>query len=168
MEIVFKEINEISFDKQDILIIDPCYIDGRLENNWPKFCNKLSDFHGFRKKTNNICELDNDVKMLVVDTAYGDGCYLVKKIGWDKIEMEGEECGVDAGMLCIISVEDAKKLNPNVDTKDGVVIRNYSGTVYAEGDGNITSDEFEVITDGSDDNSYNDEDDYDYWNIFLS
>lgn len=160
MEIVFREIHKISFVNQDILIIDPCYIDGKLEESWSQFCDKLQDFHGYKRRTKNICELDGDVKMLVVDTAFGDGCYLVKKTGSKSLEMEGDECGVDVGMLCVISLEHAKKINPNVDTESGVVIRNYSGTVYAEGDGNINSYEFEVITDGSDDNSYNDEDDY--------
>jgi hypothetical protein len=63
-------------------------------------------------------------------------------------------------MLCVISLEDAKKLNPNVDTTSGVVVKNFSDDVDSDGKGNILSNYFEIYTDDSD--IENDDDEYYY------
>lgn len=83
MKIEFLENEQhLSFNKQDILIIDPCYIDGELETSWSEFCDKMADFtNNYSRKLHHVCVLNDDIKLLVVDTAYGDGCYKFKSIG---------------------------------------------------------------------------------------
>ena len=108
----------------------------------------------------NYPNLEDDIKLFIVDTAYGDGCYSFKPTGLSDDRYVGTECGVDAGMLCVISLEDAKKLNPNVDTTSGVVVKNFSDDVDSDGKGNILSNYFEIYTDDSD--IENDDDEYYY------
>jgi len=162
MKIEFLENEQhLSFKNQDILIIDPCYIDGKLESVWSEFCDKMADFtNNYKRKLHHVCVLNDNIKLLVVDTAYGDGCYSFKPKGLSDDEYVGTECGVDAGMLCVISLEDAEKLNLNVDTESGVVVKNFDGFVDSDGKGNIISPYFEIYTDDSD--IENDDDEYYY------
>jgi|LakMenEpi03Aug12_release.lakeMendotaPanAssembly.Ray.scaffolds.fasta_scaffold863556_2 hypothetical protein len=162
MKIEFLENEQhLSFNKQDILIIDPCYIDGELETSWSEFCDKMADFtNNYSRRLHNVCVLNDDIKLLVVDTAYGDGCYRFNPTGLSDDRYVGTECGVDAGMLCVISLEDAKKLNPNVDTTSGVVVKNFSYDVDSDGKGNIISPSFEIYTDDSDIENDDDDDDF--------
>ena len=53
-----------------------------------------------------------------------------------------------------------KKLNPNVDTTSGVVVKNFSYDVDSDGKGNIISPSFEIYTDDSDIENDDDDDDF--------
>lgn len=127
----------------DIVIIDPCYI--FPENLWSEFC----DAYWAAKGSAQIEW--NGTKMLVNGTAYGDGCYPVVYKGEDV-----GTAGVDAGLLCVLTLEDARKLakvgNKIREIKRlGVIIKDYQGNgIIATEQGNFESDFLQVTTDGSD------------------
>mgnify|MGYP003479251219 CR=1 FL=1 len=151
----------------DVLLIDPCYIKGKLSDKWDEFCDTMfaeGTQGNIRQK--GLLQL-NGAEILYCGTAYGDGGYGVNLNG-----IEVGVCGVDAGLLCAVSVEDLDKIcsfDQVEDAKgDGVVIKDFIGTVVAtdnnsiEGSGVSMSDgrtmNFDVQTDGEDEeyeNEYN-------------
>jgi hypothetical protein len=141
----------IYFDKPTtILVIDPCYIydytKKELDKFWGEFCDLMFSDKGKEAKIDRVGTLEHkEAKMLYSGTAYGDGSYPVKS----NCEQEGEYAGVDAGMLCVISLEDAKKINPDTDhyLDLAVVIHDFEGNINADGDGDFEGDKcFSVVT----------------------
>lgn len=148
--------HSITFDKPtDILVIDPCYVCTHskpdLDKFWSEFCEKMFSDKGTSLGVDNTGVLEfRGAKMLYSGTAYGDGSYPVRS----SLEQKGNEAGVDAGMLCVLSLEDAKKINPDEsDWNDsGVIVRGYAGTIEADRQGNFEGDNsFSVDTEGSND-----------------
>ena len=118
-------IQQHSFDGQDIIITDPCYLrhgkDG-LNLSWDEYESWCMD-HGLFSRT-----------------YYGDwGCTVYetdKPIG--KIDEEAKELGefcADAGLVCVLTLDDAKKLHPQFEDwiKESpfavTVIHNFTGVV---------------------------------------
>lgn len=141
----------------NVLVIDPCYVithtDPVLDELWNEFCGKLYDddqnpVHEFGHAT-VATDDGREGKFFFLNTAYGDGTYMAVSAG------NTGHFGVDAGMYCIISVEDAKRLNPNLELDEGVEFKGLTGTVFIEHErngkvkGNLIG-AIEVVTDGSD------------------
>lgn len=117
---------EHTFDGQDIIITDPCYLrhgHGGINMNWDETESWCKD-HGLYSRN-----------------YYGDwGCTVyetdkpVGKLRMAKHRELGEFCA-DAGMVCVLSIEDARKLNPQIDefARNSpfavTVIHNFTGTV---------------------------------------
>ena len=111
----------------DVLLIDPCYIKGKLSDRWDDFCKLMfADY-----LNSDICKKGLlqfcGAEILYCGTAYGDGGYGVKLNG-----TEIGVCGVDAGLLCAVSVEDLDKIcsfeQIEEAKKDGVIIKDFMGT----------------------------------------
>lgn len=123
----------------DIVIIDPCYIFPK--DFWSEFCEKYWEVEG-----SATIEFKN-TKMLVAGTAFGDGVYTVFYNG----NSVGTS-GVDAGLLCAITLNDAKKLGKVSDIKKlGTIIKDYQGgEIHVTKEGNWESSSLSCGTDGSD------------------
>jgi hypothetical protein len=82
----------------------------------------------------------NGAKMLYTSTAYGDGSYIIYT-SFNFKKDHAHYAGVDAGMLCVISVEDALLINPDFDIENKYypIIENVTGRVYVE-DHNLCGD----------------------------
>ena len=134
----------------DVLVSDPCYyIPSDL---WQELCNMWFDSGRSNAFTDKgILEI-NDIKILYSSTAHGDGCYSVHNVG----NYVGE-IGVDAGMFSFILAEDAAKLTNEDLSKIGVVLQNFNGDVYVDGNGNADG-YITVCTDDSDEEEMDD-----YW-----
>lgn len=140
--------DSITFEKPtDILIVDPCYICKKPKSFWSKFCDKMFSQQGRNLGVDEIGLLEfKGANILYSSTAYGDGVYPVST----SFKKEGDECAVDAGMLCVLSLEDAKKIGANEEDWDelGVIVREYVGTIEADGNGNFNGDNIFVDTQG--------------------
>jgi hypothetical protein len=125
----------------DVLLCDPCYLfknEGDDEIAWDDFCaimfHNQFPFPGYvngPNKDEGILHYKG-AKIYYMGTAHGDGCYQVHYSGYK----QGHECGVDAGMLCAVTVEDAKKLNPNIDNL-GVILHQFRGYIDIDGEDGI-------------------------------
>ena len=139
-----------TYVRGNYLIIDPCYFLG-AEPFWSNFVSELySDkFKGANPITMNAEGYD----VFMFNTAYGDGVYPVFNNG-----MQIGEAGVDAGMLCVVSMEFIEKFcKESIDL--GVVV-NLEETSTPEGEnGNLTLGNIFVDTAFEDD----EEEEEDWW-----
>ena len=123
------------------------YKDGKLSHNQELSYSDLPS--AYRFDNTGICEFTyakgkKTIKFLYSGTADGDGCFEVKN--------KGESFGVDAGMYCIVRLDDLKDFMYAKDYNEllslGVVVTSV-GDVDFDGKGNCEGD-IEVCTDGSD------------------
>lgn len=126
--------NKIVFDeKTDIFFCDPCYLFDHnvpeLDKAWQDFCNSTTDDSFAR---NGILEFKG-AKILYGSTCYGDGGYGFKTDL--KVANGVTICGVDAGLLCVVSFEDACKINPAFSrTELGALLKDHIGEIcYLKG-----------------------------------
>lgn len=119
----------------DLLVCDPCYIfDGsmpKLSRVWTKLCEEW--FQKDALHTNRGTIIYEGVNMLYTSTAYGDGIYYAQCT----YKMVNNHIPVDAGLICVVSQEDAYKINPDFDFAEYLRIRDFVGTIEATGKGFI-------------------------------
>lgn len=106
----------LSFNNEDIVITDPCYL--CTDNIWE--CSQCGEDFSIFGITNFASK----------STLYGDwSCSVISNN-----EKIGEFCA-DAGMVCVMSFNDAKKLFPNIEEKIKkcnwcyAIIKNFTGQV---------------------------------------
>jgi len=140
---------------------DPCYV--FPDTHWANLCSLMfpqkgpkshlpavNDWNGAEV----IVEVDDkEYKFWIIGTASGDGCYSLTKNG----SMISDSLGVDAGLLSVIPLN---VLMAWEGTEDGLgVTVELKQAVLTANEGNFTlkapHDEFQVITDGS-----NEDDDF--------
>jgi hypothetical protein len=135
---------EMRFDK-GVGFCDPCYLtelgNKDKDERWSRFCDELwkgVDMHSRGK--DGVYEV-NGVRMLVMATAFGDGCYDVEC----DLAVTGTTCGVDAGLLCAFPLEHMDKL-----TKDNIADfrkRPILGQIVADFGGTIRIAEHDFVGD---------------------
>lgn len=110
--------------KQAIILCDPCYL---FDNNNPEHENAWEELiNQFFSCSNSTIFEYKGAKVLCVSTAYGDGSYKVET----SLKSSYDYASVDAGLLCFVTLEDAKKINPDVPEKEAfsfVVIEDFEG-----------------------------------------
>lgn len=123
----FVDSEPVQFDG-DIIITDPCYI--VPNDNWSDFCDEHKDIFDDSKKQPTFFKYSKSKTMIYRDTVFGDwGCNVYnnsrKKIGYF--------CA-DAGLVCVVTKEDALKINPEFDCTDyGIAcIDDFHGKVWFE------------------------------------
>jgi hypothetical protein len=130
--------NTISFSSPtDIVLCDPCYIfDYKiLDKEWQEIVKQMYSSEKILANT-GIIEFAG-AKILYTSTKHGDGTYPVH---CDINIIGNTAIGVDAGLICICSLEDTLKVNPDFNAEDmGAVIKGYTGTVTTQ-DFNIEGD----------------------------
>jgi len=122
--------------------------DGTLSNQQELRYTDLPSKYQF--DNTGLCEFtygkkkDKSITFLYSGTSYGDGSYTVKNVN--------KNFGVDAGMYCVVTLEDLKRFLNAKDYKDiltsGVIVEGV-GDVTFDGKGNCEGD-VEVCTDNSD------------------
>jgi len=137
------EGDSINFrEPTDIFICDPCYVITHsiphLDKAWQDFCSLMFEKPRVYDR-GGMAYVDTELgqaKLLYQSTAYGDGDYDVHC----SCKKEGYSCGVDAGMLSIMSVADVIKIRPDFTAENfadyGVVIRDFKGIIHTDGEGN--------------------------------
>lgn len=101
---------------------DPCYaLDEALYHKWIEWGTEREKRDGRWCNDGKFCDDGREI-MVVDSTAYGDGCY------------QGKHCvyGVDAGCLAVIPLE---YCNRNGFEELGLVVKDFSGNVYFDTDG---------------------------------
>lgn len=154
-------LHSFDYPAGDVWVGDPCYL-LCLDPFWKEFCHALEPWHSNKEHpvTSGIIlkfQLDGkEESIFVCGMAHGDGLYEVK---------EGEkrvgEAGVDAGMLSVIPLPIAKRLD---EIKEGlglgVIAKCDGGDVVAE-DGSFECANINVKTDEDDkEDEEDDEDDF--------
>ena len=118
-----------TYARGNYLIIDPCYFLG-AEPFWGGFCDELHS-DKFKGETPIVMNAEG-YDIFIFGTAHGDGVYPVNSNG-----MRIGVAGVDAGLLCVISMEFIEKFCEG-DTKLGVVVNLEETSVPEEDGGNLT------------------------------
>ena len=128
---------------------DPCYLFG---DDWMEFLHKV--YPNFDKgDCENMLNMPEQ-DFFVFNTRYGDGCYPVYNKG-----VKVGECGVDAGMLCVVRLDIAKKLSKWQSGEElGVIVRLDRATDISNNGGDVEFGDFSVITGEEDENE--EENDY--------
>jgi hypothetical protein len=147
----------------DIIVTDPCYFipDDIWQEIIRKFWYPNRDNEGSETADLGTIYIDDSIKILYTSTAFGDGEYDV--IAHAGQSVHNNSTGVDAGMIAIITVADAQKLNPEFDTNDKMYprINGFVGGIQADGEGNFIGE----ITVNTRDEAENEDDQYeDEWN----
>ena len=115
---------------------DPCYYVN--DDNWHEVCEQC--FKPDNDDRDGIwIELEN-LRFILIGTAYGDGVYELKRFGTIVANL-----GVDAGCLSIIPTT-----TPPGNFCDGYVVEMKKPFTADASKGNFTFGEYSVITDGSD------------------
>ena len=141
----------------DIIVTDPCYF--IPDDIWQEIINKFwypNGNQGSETANAGTIYIDSTIKILYTATAFGDGEYDV--INHSGNSVHKGSTGVDAGMVAIITVADAQKLNPEFDVNNDFYprINGFTGGVEADGNGNFVGD---IIVDTS--STEEEEDTYD-------
>jgi len=144
----------------DIIVTDPCYF--IPDELWQEIIRKFwypNGHEGSETANKGTIYIDNSIKILYSSTAYGDGEYDV--INHSGQQVHNTSTGVDAGMIAVITVNDAKRLNPefSVDDQSYPRINGFVGGVQADGEGNFVGD---IVVDTQPIRDDEDEEDYDY------
>jgi len=158
------EISDLRCQNQDIIICDPCYLFDNVTQDdvWQDFCKIMFDDEfksSFDKSSGRFVaeqaffgksveippDIDdhgileyNGAMIYYMGTAHGDGCYSCKGGG----RKCGHQVGVDAGMICAVTLEDAKKVNPKLAQEmvvysSAVYIPDFSGWISLDGERGI-------------------------------
>jgi len=150
----------------DIIVTDPCYF--IPDDIWQQIIREFwypNGNQGSETANKGTIYIDDSIKILYTQTAHGDGEYEVVEVTGKNVH--NEYTGVDAGMIAIITVADAQKLNPEFDVNDTMYprINGFVGGVEADGEGNFVGD-IVVDTLGPKGGREEDEDDdyYNEWN----
>lgn len=122
---------------------DPCYVFPK--DRWTEFCNALfkEEYSG-----SGVMMIDGDKRFFVCGTAYGDGCYALRKNG----NVVGE-CGVDAGLLSIVPAEYVTEWDPQELSHDdfgGVFVTLEKEAFIVASGGNFRFGPFSVNTSDED------------------
>ena len=126
---------------------DLCYV---MHDAWDEFCDITIDGNNCK---DGEFQLKDGRKFATYGTAYGDGCYPAAIRG----EVIGE-CGVDAGLIGCIRVEDIKDTTYDNLESLGVIVDFEHPFVTGEEKGVIYFGHVAVDTAGS----FEEEEDYDY------
>lgn len=142
------------------ICIDPCYI--YPDEEWSDLCGCF-EYEGFEKKKGNCRSLTpvsqcsglemfyKDSRFIVIGTAYGDGCYPIKK-GRQTIGT----LGVDAGLLAVIPLELAASWPEFEKNKRlGVIVEVKNDTTLEAKNGDFSFGGFSVETGGTEDEDFN-------------
>jgi|GEM_PF-3400560 hypothetical protein len=130
--------------KRGVIFCDPCYLKfpSDSEDSWDDFCTV------YFKNGQGLYEI-NGAKLLVMNTANGDGCYDVET----SLRITGgSTCGVDAGMLCVFSLKDLSKISTLKEQaftdQDclGQIVKDFSGKVKINENDFIGDHELRLIT----------------------
>jgi hypothetical protein len=102
----FKEGSNAKLPADNILVTDPCYVFGHMEEvSWDDFCDGLFA----TEQTNGACILTyKGIEILVCNTAHGDGEYSAYASG------QKGTFGVDAGLFCFIPYSEAAEKAPEL------------------------------------------------------
>jgi hypothetical protein len=138
------------------IVTDPCY--AYPKKHWDKFCNEAYTGH-----TCNMPDMfsHRGGEFYAFPTAFGDGIYSVYG------PMEGD-CAVDSGTLALIPVElieqwrSATKIRKLMKRGMVSLVELHEETALEFDGGNLKFGDYEIITDGSD--LEDEEDDEDYGN----
>jgi hypothetical protein len=142
----------------DIIVTDPCYF--IPDDIWQQIIREFwyPDGHqGSETANKGTIYIDDSIKILYAATAHGDGEYDV--INHSGKNVHAGSTGVDAGMIAIITVADAQKLNPEFDVNDQYYprINGFVGGIQADGEGNFVGD---IVVDTLGQEEMDDEDEY--------
>ena len=123
-------------EKTEVLLCDPCYLfcNDTQDDDWQDFCEIMypEKLKGKESEFANAGVLYyKGAAIHYMGTAHGDGDYEVFYGG----AMRGHSCFVDAGMLCAVTAEDAKKVNLELaedclKSKHCVVLEDFLGSIY--------------------------------------
>lgn len=105
--LIFREGNSTELPTDNILVIDPCYVFGHIDEvSWEEFCNGFFDTND----TNGACLLSyKGIDILVCNTAHGDGEYTAYASSFLKGDFS-----VDAGLFCFIPHGEAARKAPEL------------------------------------------------------
>lgn len=152
----------------NIVITDPCYI--MPEDVWIDLCDgawfdnrRSTDF------TEGGTIYFNGAKILYSSTAHGDGGYKISAASLidDKGEIKQSSFDVDSGTMCVIALEDYKKItNESPSASTCAIVNGFYGEVEADGAGNFIGD-LEIYTDDSQktEDEQNEDSDWEAWEI---
>jgi hypothetical protein len=146
----------------DIIVTDPCYF--IPDDLWQRLIKEFwypDGRQGSETANKGTIYIDDSIKILYSSTAYGDGEYEVMNHSGQSVH--NGATGVDAGMIAIITVADAQKLNPEFDANDKMYprINGFVGGVEADGEGNFVGD---IVVDTQPDERNEEDDYYNEWN----
>jgi hypothetical protein len=126
----------------EILVCDPCYLfcNETQDEHWQDFCRIMYPYeapHGHDAGPygpEGVLHFQG-AKVHYMGTAHGDGCYELSYRG----PHHGGNCGVDAGMLCVVTLDDAKKINEKLamecrNSSICVYIPEFKGAIYLDGE----------------------------------
>lgn len=145
----------------DLIVCDPCYVithtNPAHDRAWQKMCEEWypPELRGGPSKSANRGTIRYDgAYILYSSTVHGDGEYHVSDCGYP----HSGSIGVDSGLISIITLADAVRLNPSIKDLERIItlVRGFTGTIHATGTG--FSGGLTVLTDDDkeedDDNSY--------------
>ena len=115
LTLVSQNPKDFNFPKGKYIILDLCYIYSDIE--WSDFCNKSFEKSGCSADIKGCVWEYNGIKFFTCRTAFGDGCFPIKK--GNKIL---GHCGVDAGLLALVPLELARTW-PEYDSKGNLGIK---------------------------------------------
>jgi hypothetical protein len=146
----------------DIIVTDPCYF--IPDDIWQELIRKFwypDGRNASETAHQGTIYIDDTIKILYTSTAYGDGEYRVDNNSGQCVHTHFT--GVDAGMIAIITVADAQKLNPEFDVNDNRYprINGFTGGIEADGEGNFDGD---IIVDTQPTREDEEDDYYNEWN----
>lgn len=155
-------IFSVTYDEPtDLIVCDPCYVIThtipKLDRLWQKLCDEWypAELSGKPSNTANrgIIRYDN-TSILYSSTAHGDGTYHVSSCAFD---YKGS-IGVDAGMICVMKLEDAIKINPKIMELENIItiVRGFKGLIESTGEG-FTRGLTVNTTDDTEEEDYDDE-----------
>jgi hypothetical protein len=147
----------------DIIVTDPCYF--IPDDLWQQIIKEFwypNGHQGSETANKGTIYIDDSIKILYASTAHGDGEFYVMNHSGQCVHTH--YTGVDAGMIAIITVADAQKLNPEFDVNDDGYprINGFVGGVQADGEGNFVGD---IVVDTLGEEADDEEDEYyNEWN----
>lgn len=150
----------------DIIVTDPCYFipDDIWQELIRKFWYPRNDQKGSETANKGTIYIDDTIKILYTSTAYGDGEYDVMNHSGKSVH--NGTTGVDAGMIAVITVADAQKLNPEFDVNDKFYprINGFTGGIEADGEGNFIGDIVVDTQPAKVEDEYDEDEYYNEWN----